>query len=59
MRNKSPIDLLHEKKAGIGGDLCSLKINADGAVEIRPYGPSLVVTNRAHAASPPSDGFRP
>ena len=27
------IDLPHEKKAGIGGDLCALKINADGSVE--------------------------
>jgi hypothetical protein len=57
--NKSLIDLPHEKKAGIDGDLCSLKINADGSVEIRSYGPSLFVTNCAHAAFPPSDAFEP
>jgi hypothetical protein len=43
---ESLIDLPHEKKAGIGGDLCSLKINADGSVEIRPYGASLSPTAR-------------
>jgi hypothetical protein len=51
------IDLPHEKKSGIGGDLCALKINPDGAVKLRPDGPSLSVTNRAHATFPPSDEF--
>ena len=51
------IDLSHEKKAGITGDLRALKINADGSVEFRPYGPCLFVTNCAHAAFPPSDEF--
>jgi hypothetical protein len=43
----------------MGGDLCSLKINADGSVEIRPYGPSLFVTICAHEALAPSDEFTP
>jgi hypothetical protein len=51
------IDLPQDKEAGIGGDLCALKINADGPVEIRPYGFLLFVTNRAHADSPFSDEF--
>jgi hypothetical protein len=51
------IDLPQDKEAGIGGDLCALKINADGPVEIRPYGFLLFVTNRAHADSPPSNAF--
>jgi len=49
------IALSHEKKAGISGDLCALKINANGFVEIWPYGPCLFVTNCAHAAFPPFD----
>jgi hypothetical protein len=53
------IDLPHEEKAGIGCYLCALKINANGSVEIRPYGPSLFVTNCAHAAFPPSYEFAP
>jgi hypothetical protein len=51
------IDLPHEKKTGIAGDLCALKINADGSVEIRHYGPCLFVINCAHEAFPPSDEF--
>jgi hypothetical protein len=51
------IYLSHEKKAGIAGDLCTLKIYADGSVEIRPYRPCLFVTNYAHADSPPSNEF--
>jgi hypothetical protein len=57
--NKSLIDLPHDKKAGIGGDLCAMKINADGAVKFRPDGSCLFVTNCAHAAFPPSDEFQP
>ena len=55
--NKSLIDLPHEKKPGIGGDLCALKISAHEFVELRSYGPSLFVTNCAHAAFPPSYEF--
>jgi len=33
--------------------------NANGPVEIRPYGLCLFVTNCAHAAFAPSDGFGP
>jgi hypothetical protein len=55
--NKPLIDLPHEKKACIGRDLCALKINADGSVKFRLDGPSLLVTNRAHEAFPPSDEF--
>jgi hypothetical protein len=51
------IDLPHEKKACVGGDLCALKINADGAVKFGPDGPSVFVTNRAYADLPPSDEF--
>jgi hypothetical protein len=51
------IDLPHEKKACVGGDLCALKINADGVVKFRPYGPCLFVTNYTHADSPSSDTF--
>jgi hypothetical protein len=51
------IDLPHEKKAGVAGNPCTLKINADGSVEIRPYGFPLLVTNCAHAACHPSDEF--
>jgi hypothetical protein len=53
------INLSHEKKAGIAGDLCTLKIDADGPVEIRPYGPCLLVTNCAHHTFLPSDEFEP
>jgi len=49
------IDLPHDKKACIGGDLCALKINADRAVKFRPDGPCLFVTNCAHAAFPSFD----
>jgi hypothetical protein len=56
---ESLIDLPHQKKPGIGGDLCDLKINANGSVEIRPYGPSLFVTNCAHTAFPRSYEFTP
>jgi hypothetical protein len=56
---ESLIDLPHEKKPGIGGDLRALKINANGSVEIRPYGPCLFVTNCAHAAFPPPYEFKP
>jgi hypothetical protein len=54
---ESLIDLPHEKKAGIAGYLCTLKINADGSVKFRSYGPCLFVTNRAHADFTPSDAF--
>jgi hypothetical protein len=47
------VNLSHEKKAGITGDLRALKINADGSVETWPYGFLLLVTNRAHADFPP------
>jgi hypothetical protein len=47
------IYLSYEKKAGIAGDLCTLKIYVDGSVEIRPYRPCLFVTNYAHAIPPP------
>ncbi|MFZ0946255.1 MAG: hypothetical protein WB930_08075 [Syntrophobacteraceae bacterium] len=30
------IDFPHQKKTGVAGDLCALKINADGAVKFRP-----------------------
>ena len=42
------MDLSQEKKAGLAGDLCALKINPDGAVKFGPDGPSLFVTSRAH-----------
>jgi hypothetical protein len=51
------IHLPHDRKTCIAGDLCALKINADGSVEIRPYGSPLLVTNCAHAACPPFDEF--
>jgi hypothetical protein len=51
------INLPHDKKACIGSDLCSLKINAYGAVKFRPYGPCPFVTNRAHKLSPSPDEF--
>ncbi|MFZ0945102.1 MAG: hypothetical protein WAN54_14470, partial [Syntrophobacteraceae bacterium] len=57
--NKPLIDLPHENKPGIGGDLCPLKINANGSLKIRPYGPCLFVTNCANAAFPPSYEFAP
>jgi hypothetical protein len=50
---ESLVNLSHQKKAGIGGDLCALEVNADGAVKFRPYGPYLLVTNCAHKAFPP------
>jgi len=53
------INLSREKKAGIAGDLCTLKIDADGPVEIRPYSPCLFVTNCAHHTFFPSDEFEP
>jgi hypothetical protein len=53
------INLSHEKKARIAGDLCALKIDADGPVKIRPYGSLFLVTNRAHHTSLPSDDFVP
>jgi hypothetical protein len=53
------IDLSHKKKPGIGSDLCALKINANGSVEIRPYCLLLFVTNCAHADLPPSGEFAP
>jgi hypothetical protein len=53
------INLSHEKKAGIAGDLCALKIDADGPVKIQPYGSLFLVTNRAHHTSLPSDDFVP
>jgi hypothetical protein len=49
----------HQEKARIGRNLRALKINADGSVETRPYGPCLFVTNCAHAAFPPFDEFQP
>ena len=49
------VNLSHEKKAGITGDLRALKIYADGAVKFGPDGFSLFVTNRAHEAFPPTD----
>jgi hypothetical protein len=54
---EAPIDLPHDKKARIGSHLCAPKINADGAVEFRPDGPCLFVTNRAHKLSPSLDEF--
>jgi hypothetical protein len=51
------IHFSHQEKACIGGDLCALKINADGAVKFGPDGPSVFVTNRAHEAFPPPDKF--
>jgi hypothetical protein len=51
------VNLSHEKKAGITGDLRALKINADGSVETRPYGFLPLVTNCAHADFPPSGEF--
>ena len=42
------IDLPVEKKTRIAGDLCALKINADGAVKFGPDGPSVFVTNRSN-----------
>jgi hypothetical protein len=53
------IDLPHQKKTGVAGDLCALKTNADGSVEIRPHSPCLFVTNYAHHTFLPSDGFMP
>jgi len=38
----------YEKKDGIGGDLCALKINANGSIKIRPYGYPLLITNCSH-----------
>jgi hypothetical protein len=46
------IHFFHQKKACIGGHLCAPKINADGAVKLRPYALRLFVTNCAHAAFP-------
>jgi hypothetical protein len=51
------IDFPHQKKAGIAGDLCTLKINADGAVKFRLYDSTLYVTKYAHPACPPSGRF--
>src|SRR5208337_1715167 len=51
------VNLSHEKKAGITGDLRALKINADRSVETWPYGFLPLVTNRAHADFPPSGEF--
>jgi hypothetical protein len=53
------IDLPHQKKTCIAGNLGILKINADGAVKFRPDGPSFFVTNYAHHTFLPSDGFVP
>jgi hypothetical protein len=51
------VNLSHEKKAGVTGDLPTLKINADGSVETRPYGFLPLVTNCAHKAFPPPYEF--
>jgi hypothetical protein len=51
------IDLPQEKKAGIAGNPCTPKINADGAVKFRLYGSLFLVTNRAHKPSPSSGEF--
>jgi hypothetical protein len=49
------IDLPHDKKICIAGDLCALKIDVDGPVEIRPYRSLFLVTNCAHHTLLPSD----
>jgi len=51
------IDIPHEKKACIGGDLCTLEVNADESVKIRPYGFYLYVTYCAQEAFPSTDEF--
>jgi hypothetical protein len=51
------IDFPHDRKTVIAGDLCALKINADGSAEIRPYDSALSVTTGAHADSPPPEEF--
>ena len=56
---ESLLNLPHEKKAGIGGDLCTLEVNANGAVEFRPYGFCMFVTKCAHATFRLPDEFEP
>jgi hypothetical protein len=53
------IDLPHDKKTCIAGDLYALKINAEGRIEFRSYSPCLFVTNYAHHTFLPSDEFAP
>jgi|GEM_PF-1220591 len=50
--DESLIGLPRKKKAAIGGDPRSLKINTAGSVEIRPYGPRLFATNCAEQLIP-------